>query len=672
MSTKNPIPSTDPTDIVFNSQKLDEVLNGNLHYYTDRLGVSRRTVEGINAAADVVLAGLGYAPPVAYASGILLTLTTQTVEYSGLVYAPKAADLPFTTSGTFETAKFRPIQGVSSADLAASGGAAMVGYIQAGTGAVATTVQAKLHESVSVSGFETVQEAVAHAYLNNVPLYWPSLVEVSSNIPNFHAVRHYGPGGVIRGADTFYVDPASSNTNTVYVSTGGSSINDGLSSSLPVSTLQLAINTLTNYGPLLKGAWVIKLGAGTYARGRFPDSGIVSENPISVSGPDVGGFPNIPTAIISEGSNGVSAEGMRIRNGTRINCTDLHFIGFNGTTSSGGLTSGGFCQIYSVNCHYTNCTWGISGTQHSLVDVKGGIFDGCGFKPDATLYSSGGAIRGLFLTKFSVGTQNAGSLVNGPIFRNNNFGIFAQEHIDGHLDWCTFEDNIHCVRLNICSRLNLDGSSFKRSAGAAIWAQENSVVSYSGNTTFGAGADANHINVICNNGAVTNPDLMMSTAIGHSTTERCIAREIINQTVNSISNTVVYQTTLISQMWRDGSSSVSGMKKLRFKIYGTLNGTSGFKRPQMRFGATQNNVTFTSSETGIFECEGQVLINTNPIGNQLQIIKASRNGGASIRMNINEPLETLVSDTNFNIEALVENANDSIFINAFEVWVDGL
>ena len=117
MPTTNPVPSTDPSDLLFNAGKLDEVVSGASTYYTDRLGANRRTIEGINASADVVLAGLGYAPPVIYAAGISLTLATQTVEYSGEVYAPKVADLPFTTSGTFETAKFRLIQGVAYADL---------------------------------------------------------------------------------------------------------------------------------------------------------------------------------------------------------------------------------------------------------------------------------------------------------------------------------------------------------------------------------------------------------------------------------------------------------------------------------------------------------------------------------------------------------------------------
>ena len=145
MPTTNPVPSLDPSDLLFNAGRLDQVVNGSTQYYTDRLGVNRRTVEGINAAADVVLGGIGYAPPVAYAAGISMTLTTQTVEYSGEIYAPKVASLPFTTSTwATDSARFRLIQGVSATDLAASGGSSMIGYMPAGTDAVATTVQQQL------------------------------------------------------------------------------------------------------------------------------------------------------------------------------------------------------------------------------------------------------------------------------------------------------------------------------------------------------------------------------------------------------------------------------------------------------------------------------------------------------------------------------------------------
>ena len=84
------------------------------------------------SAAALVLAGIGYAPPVAYAAGISLTLATQTVSYLGQSYAPLFSMLPFTTSSTFEASKFRLIQGVAAVDLAGSGGAGMVGYQQQG------------------------------------------------------------------------------------------------------------------------------------------------------------------------------------------------------------------------------------------------------------------------------------------------------------------------------------------------------------------------------------------------------------------------------------------------------------------------------------------------------------------------------------------------------------
>jgi hypothetical protein len=48
------------------------------------------------------------------------------------------------------------------ADLAASGGSALVGFLQSGTGAVATTVQAKLRETVSVKDFGAVGDGVTN------------------------------------------------------------------------------------------------------------------------------------------------------------------------------------------------------------------------------------------------------------------------------------------------------------------------------------------------------------------------------------------------------------------------------------------------------------------------------------------------------------------------------
>ena len=81
---------------------------------------------------DPILRQLKYAPfvppapefdlPVPYVGGLAMTVQNQTVEYTGTVYAPVLGTLPFITSGIWATdsAKFRVIQGATTADLAAS------------------------------------------------------------------------------------------------------------------------------------------------------------------------------------------------------------------------------------------------------------------------------------------------------------------------------------------------------------------------------------------------------------------------------------------------------------------------------------------------------------------------------------------------------------------------
>ena len=124
----------------------------------------------------------GYSAPVDYVAGVILSSAAQTVAYQGEVYAPKAAEVPFTTSGVFEVTKFVQIQSVASVDLTATDGASLVGYdggtvqdvldavtgpngsgsvgyMPAGTGTVVTTVQAALRRVISVDDFRLPSDA---------------------------------------------------------------------------------------------------------------------------------------------------------------------------------------------------------------------------------------------------------------------------------------------------------------------------------------------------------------------------------------------------------------------------------------------------------------------------------------------------------------------------------
>ena len=121
---------------------------------TDRLGNVKKTLSGVTAAmlasAAAVQGSIGYLPPVAYAAGLSMTLAAQTVSYAAQTYAPILSMVPFTTSGTFESAKFRLIQGVAAIDLAAPGGAGLVNTIALGSGLVQRSVEDVLRDSLSI------------------------------------------------------------------------------------------------------------------------------------------------------------------------------------------------------------------------------------------------------------------------------------------------------------------------------------------------------------------------------------------------------------------------------------------------------------------------------------------------------------------------------------------
>lgn len=144
----------------------DPAINGT---YTTTGGVAVPTlpnlanqIQNTLDTAEALASAMGYQPPVLYAAGISLTQPSQTVEYNGQAYAPIASSLPFTTSGVFEATKFRLIQGVSSADLGASGGAALVGFQQNQVGAVLRTLQNRMRDFVSVKDFGAIGDGNEH------------------------------------------------------------------------------------------------------------------------------------------------------------------------------------------------------------------------------------------------------------------------------------------------------------------------------------------------------------------------------------------------------------------------------------------------------------------------------------------------------------------------------
>lgn len=118
--TNRPVPSDAPEDLYFNSSLLDQYANGSASTVTDRGGVPRRSLAGINADATAAIAAantafqnfmnsLGRVDKGTYAGGITLTTRSDVFYRNGFYYrAAPGTTLPYTTTGTWasESSKF--------------------------------------------------------------------------------------------------------------------------------------------------------------------------------------------------------------------------------------------------------------------------------------------------------------------------------------------------------------------------------------------------------------------------------------------------------------------------------------------------------------------------------------------------------------------------------------
>lgn len=174
MPTTNPVPSQDPSDLLFNAGKLDEVLNGTGTSFTDRLGTARRTVAGMNADFDAQLADAesdlnvyrsDAAASAAEALGYLQTIrATSYGAYASdpatdpLGNPPTVGDEYFNTTANLLkrwNGTTWQASDINTANFAAPSGSSLMGHQQDGAGAVPTTVRNMIRLKVSVFEYMT-------------------------------------------------------------------------------------------------------------------------------------------------------------------------------------------------------------------------------------------------------------------------------------------------------------------------------------------------------------------------------------------------------------------------------------------------------------------------------------------------------------------------------------
>ncbi|MGL4757131.1 MAG: tail fiber domain-containing protein [Aeromonadaceae bacterium] len=372
---------------------------------------------------------------------------------------------------------------VLRSDLAAPGGAGLVGGLPV---FVTATKYAGGASESSTNNDAAIIAAINDAVATGSYVYWPAVYEVQGNIPNFHSVRHDGPGGIKRGSDTFKVHQLEwSHVNQLYCAASGAPGGDGLTSDFPIVGLQAALDALGGVNPaaLQLGLFKLNLAAGIYSKGTFYRQ-IQFIQRVEISGPAPSVKWGEPTAII----DGISQPGigLYLQGGGRWKVSHITAKGFSGKTGQGICIENGNLWAYNVRAH-DNEWVGLNANFSCRLYVSGGDF-----------YRNGHGIRTYDLTTYTVGYD----ATQPTVVRDNTIGFLAQNACEGHFDNATSTGNDTGVVLLNQSRTHLsgatvtgnnigisalNGSSYTKSSGTEV----------SGNSSF---------DEICRGFSVSNED----------------------------------------------------------------------------------------------------------------------------------------------------------------------
>jgi len=243
------------------------------------------------------------------------------------------------------------------ATLALSSGASLIGYTQGGADSVATTVQAKLRETVSITDFGAVGDGTT----------------VDTNAIQF--ALDSGASTIYFPEGTFVVDQIFPPSNTTLVMTAGTTIK--AISNIPANHRMLTIQGVSNVRVLGNGATITGIKS-EYTSGEQRHGVFINiANTVVVSGltvKDTGGDGIVITSsdeLVGPTSENITIEncicdnnrrqGLSLVSGKKITINNCVFKNTTGTTPSSGIDiepdAGSWQQLDDIvisNCEFNN------------------------------------------------------------------------------------------------------------------------------------------------------------------------------------------------------------------------------------------------------------------------------------------------------------------------------
>lgn len=309
------------------------------------------------------------------------------------------------------------------------------------SGTIVTPTQFAAKDVISVKDFGAVGDGVTddtaaiQSAIDANPdlLYFPEGDYLTTaNLTNFHDTNKDGVGKIVRGSDTFSITPVEGETNIIYVASTGTTTNDGLSSSQPV-TIGEAVSILKSLDSrTLNGTWRIQMAAGTYT-----DDGVTLEqlpafkNPLEWWGADVDETVSAVPTTVWDGTTSTPTYAIRLDSSVYPSTDGNIFfknLKFTNWTTGGAVVvwCDGNYRIYNIHCDNTRVGLFL---RHGYFKVWYGVYENC----------SVGGIYGQYNATCNIGSLTAGT---GLTIDSCNVGIKIGRFTVGYIQSCTFSNNV--------------------------------------------------------------------------------------------------------------------------------------------------------------------------------------------------------------------------------------
>lgn len=494
---------------------------------------------------------------------------------------------------------------------------------------------------------------MAACFASGEDLYWPDGIYLTTaSIPNFHSVRHNGPGVVKRGTDLFYVDPASGLSNILYVATTGLDANDGLSSSQARLTAQSAGDILYNYR-YSDATWKIQFAAGTYVGVATFTRAFPSSQRVQFLGAAVADGV-VPTTIF-DSPGGASKVGLYFQSRAHVYVEDIKFTDYNdgGTPSVSGNGSGVIIErgdLYARNVHVTNCDAAIEAANESRLRVQAGV-----------LASSAVGVRCISNVTYTIGYNGTAADVTGAtgtaVLNCTAAGVFAQEGSTGHVDYSYIDNCAVGVDLIEKSRAHILGCNIRNNATAGVRVRVLS--SFYDSPTVPNTYTSNTVKTIVRGDSVN---------VTRDQDARGGAVAVLRDTTAYATSSTT-PVTIATHAFEAGELEDRGAG-FTFKLFGEVVGTAGTKNITVTLGATTLLNRTIAAATTDYSIEVEFVTRSPSGAGGQKICTSVFENGASPVITTNIAIaEDMTTALTLTVTHNVANAADLNRVAQMDVWV---